>query len=98
MLLQLGHAVLAVGFGWEDDVPYIVIRNSWTNEWGEGGYIRLKNNKDAQGWTDYSGPCGASLFTPWKFLGELSSWSLSVESSQLKERMRCLRDTQYCSH
>eukprot|EP00959_Pyramimonas_sp_CCMP1952_P035550 744431-Pyramimonas_sp.AAC.2 len=64
MLLQLGHAVLAVGFGWEDDVPYIVIRNSWTNEWGEGGYIRLKNNKDAQGWTDYSGPCGLDFFEP----------------------------------
>mmetsp|Transcript_34301 Transcript_34301/g.75026 ORF Transcript_34301/g.75026 Transcript_34301/m.75026 type:complete len:370 (-) Transcript_34301:345-1454(-) len=60
-IATLGHAVLAVGFGWDDDVPYIVIRNSWTDEWGEGGYIRLKNNKDAPGWTDYSGPCGVAL-------------------------------------
>lgn len=52
-VLQLDHAVVAVGFGWEDGVGYFVIRNSWTGEWGEGGYIRIK-----AGGNPAAGKCG----------------------------------------
>jgi hypothetical protein len=36
-----------VGFG-EDDAgtPYFIIRNSWSADWGEGGYVRVKAGGD----------------------------------------------------
>jgi len=40
---QLGHALLAVGYGTtEEGVPYFLLRNSWSEDWGEAGYMRIK--------------------------------------------------------
>jgi len=39
---QLDHAVQAVGINKEALTPYIKVRNSWADDWGEHGYIRLK--------------------------------------------------------
>ena len=55
--LQLDHATVAVGFGEEAGVPYFVVRNSWTAEWGEGGYIRIK-----AGEYPGSGHCGTTTY------------------------------------
>ena len=39
-LPDMGHAVIAVGWGQQDttDEPYVLIRNSWGKDWGEDGY------------------------------------------------------------
>lgn len=43
------HAVLAVGFGSEDDgTPYWKVRNSWGN-WGEAGYFRIMRGNNTMG-------------------------------------------------
>ena len=40
------HAVLAIGYGQEDDQEYWLIKNSWGERWGDNGYIRIKKDGD----------------------------------------------------
>ena len=36
-----GHAVLMLGWGVEDGTPYWLIKNSWNEQWGDGGYFKM---------------------------------------------------------
>jgi len=38
---HLDHAVLGVGYNLDADIPYMVMRNSWSTHWGENGFARL---------------------------------------------------------
>lgn len=44
---HIGHAVLAKGYGGQDNAKYWQIQNSWGAEWGEHGHIRLKRQESA---------------------------------------------------
>jgi len=37
----IDHAVQLVGYGTESGQDYFLVRNSWGENWGEGGYIKL---------------------------------------------------------
>jgi len=39
---SIDHAVQLVGYGVDDSVMYWLVRNSWTEKWGEKGYVRMK--------------------------------------------------------
>ena len=38
------HAVILVGYGSNNGKEYWIIRKSWSNQWGENGYVRVARN------------------------------------------------------
>ena len=47
-----GHAVEMVGYGTEDGKDYWLVKNSWNNEWGDGGYFKIARGTDECGIED----------------------------------------------
>jgi len=43
---QIDHCVQAVGYDDSSADPYWVVRNSWANDWGENGYVRVAQGKN----------------------------------------------------
>ncbi|WOK93226.1 hypothetical protein Cni_G01921 [Canna indica] len=47
--MDVNHAVLAVGYGVEDGMPYWLIKNSWGEDWGMHGYFKMELGKNMCG-------------------------------------------------
>jgi len=56
---QLDHGVLIVGYGYDSnyDLDYWIVKNSWSEEWGENGYVKILRNYEQ----NPSGMCGIAL-------------------------------------
>ena len=37
------HAVLLVGYGTRNGTPYWLIKNSWSHNWGDNGFIKIRH-------------------------------------------------------
>merc|ERR1712183_240802 len=57
---SLDHAVLAVGYGVDNGQKYWKVKNSWSDSWGEDGYIRLARDK-----SEDAGECGIRADATW---------------------------------
>eukprot|EP00743_Colponemidia_sp_Colp-15_P000228 GILK01000265.1.p1 GENE.GILK01000265.1~~GILK01000265.1.p1 ORF type:complete len:404 (-),score=65.22 GILK01000265.1:157-1368(-) len=64
----LNHAVLAVGYGVEDRMPFWLIKNSWGSGWGAGGYIKLFRTE--QQLNKQGSECGVATFAQLPLLGK----------------------------
>ncbi|CAD5173193.1 unnamed protein product [Musa acuminata subsp. malaccensis] len=53
---KLDHGVVVVGYGTENGKDYWIVRNSWSSDWGEAGYIRMERNLNTS-----TGKCGIAI-------------------------------------
>ncbi|TKY59169.1 Senescence-specific cysteine protease SAG12 [Spatholobus suberectus] len=54
---NLNHAVAAIGYDEDSKGKFWLMRNSWGQQWGEGGYMKLKRDTGAP-----EGLCGIYLY------------------------------------
>jgi cathepsin O len=48
---SVDHAVQVVGYNLKGPIPYWIVRNTWGEDWGENGYLRLKFGQNTCGMT-----------------------------------------------
>ncbi|KAG6658019.1 ervatamin-B-like [Carya illinoinensis] len=53
---ELNHGVAAVGYGEEGGNKYWLVKNSWSTDWGESGYIKLRRDLKNK-----HGTCGIAM-------------------------------------
>ena len=53
----LNHGVLAVGYGTEANNDYWLVKNSWSADWGDNGYVKIGRSDSSRD----NGVCGVAM-------------------------------------
>jgi C1A family cysteine protease len=53
----LDHGVLIVGYGTENGIKYWLVKNSWSADWGDKGYIKIGRSESSSD----DGICGIAM-------------------------------------
>jgi cathepsin L len=53
----LDHGVLIVGYGTENGVDYWLVKNSWSSDWGDQGYVKIERSDSKSD----PGICGVAM-------------------------------------
>jgi C1A family cysteine protease len=54
---SLDHGVLIVGYGEENGIKFWLVKNSWSDTWGDGGYVKIERSESV----DDAGVCGIAM-------------------------------------
>ena len=54
---NLDHGVLIVGYGEENGIKYWLVKNSWSNTWGDQGYVKIERSDSEND----PGVCGIAM-------------------------------------
>lgn len=54
---ELNHGVTAVGYGTENGIKYWLVKNSWGEDWGMGGYVKIERSESKND----AGVCGIAM-------------------------------------
>jgi len=54
---NLDHGVLIVGYGEQNGQKYWLVKNSWSNTWGDNGYVKIARSES----TNDAGICGIAM-------------------------------------
>jgi C1A family cysteine protease len=54
---NLDHGVLIVGYGTENGNDYWLVKNSWSDSWGQNGYVKIARSSS----TNDTGICGIAM-------------------------------------
>ena len=54
---NLDHGVLIIGYGVENGIKYWLVKNSWSDSWGDKGYVKIERSDS----TSDPGVCGIAM-------------------------------------
>ena len=54
---NLDHGVLVAGYGEANNTPFWLVKNSWSADWGEKGYVKIGRSES----TNDPGVCGIAM-------------------------------------
>lgn len=87
-----GHAVVLVGWGVRDSVPYWLVQNSWGEAWGDGGFFKIRRGTNECKIEENCVGCLPDYFFPYQAYEQSYDWG---DKAQFAQRNRIENELLY---